>query len=98
MGRQTTLKVTAKGQITLKGDVLAHLGVHPGDKIAVDLCPQGVVVMKAAPSGTIESFFGSLPDKGHLWIGAKRAFAWPFGGGVRTWKLQPPPLGRTDYR
>ncbi len=64
MGRQATLKVTAKGQITLKRDVLAHLGVHPGDKITVDLCSQGGVVMKAAPSGTIESFFGSLPDKG----------------------------------
>ena len=32
-----TLTVTAKGQITLRREVLEHLGVRPGDKIDVDL-------------------------------------------------------------
>ena len=32
----TTLTVTAKGQITLRKEVLRHLGIGPGDKIAVD--------------------------------------------------------------
>jgi hypothetical protein len=29
----STLTVTAKGQVTLRKDVLEHLGVHPGEKI-----------------------------------------------------------------
>ena len=31
----STLTVTAKGQVTLRKDVLEHLGVHPGEKITV---------------------------------------------------------------
>lgn len=29
----STLTVTAKGQVTLRKDLLEHLGVHPGEKI-----------------------------------------------------------------
>jgi antitoxin PrlF len=63
MDRQTVLTVTAKGQVTLKRDLLEHLGVRPGDKITVDLSPGGAII-KAAPRGDIERFFGCLPDKG----------------------------------
>jgi len=28
----SNLTVTAKGQVTLRKDVLEHLGVHPGEK------------------------------------------------------------------
>jgi hypothetical protein len=31
-----TLTVTAKGQVTLRRDLLEHLGVRPGEKITVD--------------------------------------------------------------
>ena len=31
-----TLTVTAKGQVTLRKDVLEHLDVRPGEKISVD--------------------------------------------------------------
>jgi len=34
------LKVTAKGQVTLKKEVLDHLGIKPGDEIDVDLRPK----------------------------------------------------------
>jgi bifunctional DNA-binding transcriptional regulator/antitoxin component of YhaV-PrlF toxin-antitoxin module len=37
----TVLTVTSKGQVTLKRDVLRHLGVKPGEKIEVDLLPDG---------------------------------------------------------
>ena len=37
----STLTVTAKGQVTLRKDVLEHLGVHPGEKITVDKLPDG---------------------------------------------------------
>lgn len=37
----TTLTVTAKGQVTLRKDILKHLGVHPGEKITLDKLPDG---------------------------------------------------------
>ena len=37
----TTLTITAKGQITLRRAVLEHLGVGPGDKLVMDLLPDG---------------------------------------------------------
>jgi antitoxin PrlF len=59
----TTLTVTAKGQITLRRELLDHLGVSPGDKILVDLLPSGRAEVRAAKrKGTIEDFIGSLRD------------------------------------
>jgi len=59
------LTVTAKGQVTLKKEVLRHLGVNPGDKIAVDLAADGKVGLKAAPEGDgIERIFGMLHKPG----------------------------------
>lgn len=55
----TVLKVTAKGQVTLRKEVLEHLGVAPGDRIVVDLLPSGRAEVRAA-RGSIESFFGCL--------------------------------------
>ncbi|MBC7667162.1 MAG: AbrB/MazE/SpoVT family DNA-binding domain-containing protein [Gemmatimonadaceae bacterium] len=37
------LSITAKGQITLKRSVLDHLGVRPGQKVGVNLLPNGRV-------------------------------------------------------
>lgn len=57
----STLTITAKGQITLRKDVLKHLGAQPGAKLAVDKLPDGRIVMKAArPSGKISDVFGVL--------------------------------------
>lgn len=54
----STLTVTAKGQITLRKDLLKHLGVHPGEKIAVDKLPDGRIEMKAVrPTGRISDVF-----------------------------------------
>ena len=56
-----TLKVTAKGQVTLRKDLLDHLGVQPGEKIVVDKLPGGRIEVKAArPSGRISDVFGFL--------------------------------------
>ena len=54
------LTVTAKGQVTLRKDILKHLGVEPGDKIAVDKLPDGRVEVKAAAAGKISDVFGLL--------------------------------------
>lgn len=55
------LTVTARGQVTLRKDVLQHLGIKPGDKIELDLLPDAKGMLKAAqPIGTIEGFIGLL--------------------------------------
>lgn len=55
----TTLTVTARGQVTFRKDVLQHLGIKPGEKIELDLLPDGRGVLKAArPGGTIAGFVG----------------------------------------
>jgi AbrB family looped-hinge helix DNA binding protein len=60
----STLTVTSKGQVTLRKDLLEHLGVHPGEKITVDKLPDGRIEVKAArPTGNISDLFGSLKAK-----------------------------------
>jgi AbrB family looped-hinge helix DNA binding protein len=60
----STLTVTAKGQVTLRKDVLDHLGVHPGEKITVSKLPDGRIEVRAArPTGKISDVFGSLKAK-----------------------------------
>ena len=57
----TTLTVTAKGQVTLRKNVLRHLGIGPGDRVDVDLDPGGKVVLRAERrTGSIEDTFGML--------------------------------------
>jgi len=59
-----TLTVTAKGQVTLKQDLLKHLGVQPGQKIEVDKLPDGRIVVKAAAQdGSISDFVGCLSHR-----------------------------------
>ena len=56
-----TLTVTAKGQVTLRKEILAHLGVAPGERIVVDKLPGGQIVVRAAkPTGEISDVFGFL--------------------------------------
>lgn len=55
------LTITAKGQITLRKDLLAHLGVQPGEKISVEKLPDGRIEVKAArPTGEISEVFDLL--------------------------------------
>ena len=60
-----TLTITAKGQVTLRREVLRHLGVEPGAKVEVDLLPDGRVELRPAPkaNGTITGFLGVLAGK-----------------------------------
>jgi len=60
----STLTVTAKGQVTLRKDILKHLGVQPGQKIAVDKLPDGRIEVRAArPTGKISDAFNFLKRK-----------------------------------
>jgi AbrB family looped-hinge helix DNA binding protein len=59
-----TLTVTVRGQVTLRKDVLQHLGIKPGDKLELDLLPDGRGIIKAAqPGGSIQSFVGLLSNR-----------------------------------
>jgi len=59
-----TLTVTARGQVTFRKDVLRHLGIKPGEKIQLNLLPNGQAALKAArPAGTIDGFIGVLAGK-----------------------------------
>lgn len=61
----TTLKVTAKGQVTLRRELLEHLGVAPGDKVVVEFLPSGRAEVRAARSlTTIDDFIGCLEKPG----------------------------------
>ena len=58
------LTVTAKGQVTLRKDILNHLGVHPGEKIAVEKLPDGRIELKAErAAGKISDVFNFLKRK-----------------------------------
>ncbi|MFI5012484.1 MAG: AbrB/MazE/SpoVT family DNA-binding domain-containing protein [Hyphomicrobiales bacterium] len=60
-----TLKVTAKGQVTLRKELLDHLGVGPGEKVIVDFLPRGRAEIRAAKgAGSIEDFIGCLASPG----------------------------------
>jgi hypothetical protein len=52
--------VTAEGQITLRKEVLEHLGVRPADQMEVDLLPEGRVQARAKAGRPISSIFGIL--------------------------------------
>ena len=59
-----TLTVTARGQVTFRKEVLRHLGIKPGEKIELDLLPDGRGVLKAARStGSIDSFVGLMAGR-----------------------------------
>ncbi len=61
----STLTVTAKGQVTLRKNLLRHLGVEPGGKLEVNLLPDGRAELRAErKTGSIEDFFGSLHKPG----------------------------------
>lgn len=49
--RQNELTVTAKGQVSLRKEVLAHLGVAPGDKLRFERLPNGEVRIRRAAAG-----------------------------------------------
>ena len=60
----TTLTVTARGQVTFRKRVLQHLGIKPGEKVALELLPDGRGLLRAAkPSGSIDGFLGLLANR-----------------------------------
>ena len=58
------LTVTSRGQVTLRKDVLRHLGIEPGEKIHLDLLPGSRAELKAErPKSAIGRLHGFLKGK-----------------------------------
>lgn len=65
MGAMSTLTITGKGQVTLRKEVLRHLGVQPGERVDVSLLPGGRLEVRAARrKGSIADAFGVLKREG----------------------------------
>lgn len=61
----TSLTVTAKGQITLRKDILKHLGIDAGSRISVHKLPNGKIEVEAErPKGKISDAFGMFKREG----------------------------------
>jgi antitoxin PrlF len=59
-----TLTVTTRGQITIRKDVLQHMGIQPGERIELSKLPDGGITLRAArPTGSIDKFIGLLAGK-----------------------------------
>jgi bifunctional DNA-binding transcriptional regulator/antitoxin component of YhaV-PrlF toxin-antitoxin module len=55
------LKITSKGQVTLRREVLDQLGARPGDRIVVEpVAPGRVEIRRADPRGSLSAFVGCL--------------------------------------
>lgn len=59
------LTLTAKNQLTLRKEVVKHLGLKPGDKVEAELRPDGRVELVATKSrtGKISDAFGIIKVK-----------------------------------
>ena len=59
-----TLTVTTRGQLTLRKEFLEHIGVRPGDRIALSKTPNGKLTLERARSkGSWDDFIGCLAGK-----------------------------------
>lgn len=57
----STLTVTTKGQITLRQDLLKHLGVVPGQKVEVHKLPDGTLTIGGnLHDGDVSDFIACL--------------------------------------
>ena len=55
-----TLTITAKGQITLRKEILAHLGAKPGDRLVVDMLQGGQLHIQPKRGQPAASIVGLL--------------------------------------
>ena len=59
-----SLTVTCKGQVTLRKELLAHLGIQPGQRLEVEVLPDGRLELHAArATGEIDAMFGLLAGR-----------------------------------
>ncbi|MBY0335960.1 MAG: AbrB/MazE/SpoVT family DNA-binding domain-containing protein [Acetobacteraceae bacterium] len=64
---ETSLKITAKGQVTLRKSLLEQLGAKPGDRVTVSPLPGGGLALRPqreAETKTIRDIAGMLRRPG----------------------------------
>jgi bifunctional DNA-binding transcriptional regulator/antitoxin component of YhaV-PrlF toxin-antitoxin module len=55
---------TSRGQVTLRKEILQHVGIKPGEKLEIELLPGGEFRGRAVrKKGRIEDVFGMLAGK-----------------------------------
>ena len=102
----TILTFTAEGLVTLRRELLRHLGVRPGQRMEVSALPGGRIDVRAAqPPGSIDAFIGRLAGCGFKvacleeiqsaatagWAGEPgRSRRTPMGWCGRWWATIPP--------
>lgn len=59
-----TVTVTSKGQVTLRKEVLEHLGARPGDRLEVELLPSGRIEARTKRGTPASKLFGMLKRPG----------------------------------
>jgi bifunctional DNA-binding transcriptional regulator/antitoxin component of YhaV-PrlF toxin-antitoxin module len=61
---RANLKVSRKGQLTLRKELLQHLGISPGQRLDVQVLPGGRLELQAErPRGTLADFVGRLANR-----------------------------------
>ena len=61
---RASLTVTRKGQLTLRKELLQHLGIQPGQKVDVEVLPGGRLELHAErAAGEISGFIGLLAGR-----------------------------------
>ena len=57
----SALTLTTKGQITLRRELLQHLGAAPGEKLLVSKLADGVLALHVKKASGLDSFIDCLP-------------------------------------
>jgi len=58
------VSTTSRGQVTLRKEILRHVGIEPGEKLEIELLPGGEFRGRAVrKKGKIEDVFGILAGK-----------------------------------
>ena len=58
------VSTTSRGQVTLRKEILQHVGIRPGEKLEIELLPGGEFRGRAVrKTGSIEDVFGILARK-----------------------------------
>ncbi len=58
------VSTTSRGQVTLRKEILQHVGVRPGEKLEIELLPGGEFRGRAVRKrGSIRELAGCLKDK-----------------------------------
>jgi antitoxin PrlF len=58
------VSTTSRGQVTLRKEILQHVGIRPGEKLEIELLPGGEFRGRAVRNkGKIEDVFGILAGK-----------------------------------